>query len=105
MIRLEEQRDKGTSIILITHDMQLVAEYSDHVAVMNNGRLIFDGVPSDLFKQKPLLQQASLKEPPVCQIVSELIGSGIPISEKIITTDQFLKAFQILQRPLKEGTQ
>jgi energy-coupling factor transport system ATP-binding protein len=42
------------SIILITHDMDLVYQYSDRVLVLEGGELIFDGSPDRLFRQKDL---------------------------------------------------
>ena len=40
---------EGKTIILVTHDMNIVLNYSDHVVVMNDGKVAFEGIPSDLF--------------------------------------------------------
>ena len=95
MERLEEQRAKGTSTILITHDMRLVAEYVDHVLVMNDGKLLFDGLPSDLFYQPTILRQASLKEPPVCTIITKLVEAGFSLPKNIISIEGLLAALDL----------
>lgn len=51
-ITIHEQTHK--SIILITHDMDLVYEYAKRVLVLDKGRLAFDGTPEDLFKKDDL---------------------------------------------------
>ncbi|ESX95192.1 ABC transporter ATP-binding protein [Mesorhizobium sp. LNJC403B00] len=45
------QRQHGTSVILITHDMGVVAEMADRVIVMRDGRMVEEGTTSDIFVQ------------------------------------------------------
>ena len=43
------QRENGTSVILITHDMGVVAEMADRVIIMRNGRMVEEGTAADIF--------------------------------------------------------
>ncbi|TFB21812.1 energy-coupling factor ABC transporter ATP-binding protein [Filobacillus milosensis] len=58
-----ELKMKGTSIVFVTHDMDLVDIYSDRVIVLNEGSLAFDGHPDDLWKNDELLAEARLRKP------------------------------------------
>lgn len=92
MERLADLRATGTSVIMITHDMRLVAEYATSVLLLNEGRALFHGPPEQLFAQPDLLRQAALKEPPVCAVARQLRERGIPLSDGIITVSTFLAA-------------
>jgi energy-coupling factor transporter ATP-binding protein EcfA2 len=100
---LEEQLEKGMSIILITHDMRLVAEYANHVLVMSEGRPIFDGAPEDLFHRSSVLEQAALKAPPISALASTLREAGVSLPEGIITIESFMKSVRIIDQPLHRG--
>jgi energy-coupling factor transport system ATP-binding protein len=75
METLKTLHQAGTTIVFITHDMQLVAEYADEVAVMHEGRVIFQGTPHALFQQPAVLEQASLVLPPLAELAHRL---GLP---------------------------
>ena len=53
------------TVIVVSHDMPLVAEDTDRVLVMCNTELIFDGPPADLFINKPILEKTNLKPPQI----------------------------------------
>ena len=75
---LRELHGQGRTILLITHDMGLVAEHAQRVLVLDGGRLLADVSPSKLFHQPELLAQASLSPPPVVALVRALQASGLP---------------------------
>ena len=53
---------KGISIILITHDMQLALEYCHRAVVLSNGKKIGDNKPSCILTDENIIKQANLKE-------------------------------------------
>jgi energy-coupling factor transport system ATP-binding protein len=65
----------GTTLMLITHDMRLVAEHADRVAVMHAGRLLANTSVDDLFSKPALLAQAHLEVPPVRELAGRLFGT------------------------------
>jgi energy-coupling factor transport system ATP-binding protein len=69
---LDDLNVQGKTIIVVTHDMRLVAEHARKVAVMHAGSLIFHGTPRDLFAQPGLMAQAHLDMPPVARLTSLL---------------------------------
>ncbi len=69
----------GHTVLIITHDMQLAADYAGRVLILNRGELIADGHPEDIFMQFELLEQASLIPPPGAQISKGLRERNIAI--------------------------
>ncbi|GGE92004.1 ABC transporter ATP-binding protein [Mycetocola zhadangensis] len=57
----------GTTVITVTHDLQLVAEYASHVAVMHDGRLLAFGAAGDILGDQELLERAGLSLPPLAR--------------------------------------
>ena len=64
--------DYGKTIIIVTHDMNVVAEYTSRVLVMNHGSMAFDGSPEDLFSNQELLDECNLDIPSVSRIVKDV---------------------------------
>lgn len=90
MDRLDQFRAMGSSVIMISHDMRLVAEYASSVVLFNAGNILFKGTPEELFNRPDLLRIASLKAPPVHTLVSNLSELGFPISRSIVTITKLL---------------
>lgn len=62
---LRELNDEGTTILVVTHDMQLVTEYADRVIVIDDGRIIGNGPSSEIFADHALIARAGLRPPPL----------------------------------------
>src|SRR5699024_10732889 len=65
---LHSIRDKVKTVLIATHDMQLVAEWATRVIVMEHGKVIFDGTPKVLFDDVELWKQAGLKLPQIAEL-------------------------------------
>ena len=69
---LEELHQKGHTIVMITHDMQLMLDYSDRALVMVDGELIADTDPASLLSNPELLIKANLKETSIFNLANKL---------------------------------
>lgn len=69
---LEELHQKGHTIVMITHDMQLMLDYSDRALVMVDGELIADTDPASLLSNSELLVKANLKETSIFNLATKL---------------------------------
>ena len=69
---LEELHQKGHTIVMITHDMQLMLDYSDRALVMVDGGLIADTDPASLLSNPELLVKANLKETSIFKLAKKL---------------------------------
>ncbi|MET0828282.1 MAG: energy-coupling factor transporter ATPase [Microbacterium sp.] len=64
---LRELNHEGTTILVVTHDMQLVAEYADRMIVMADGRVLAQGTTTDVFADAELIERAGLRLPPLAR--------------------------------------
>ncbi|HBE78334.1 MAG TPA: cobalt ABC transporter [Firmicutes bacterium] len=70
MDKLSELNRKGITIFMITHDLDLVAEYANKTAVLYDGTLVFSGQTHDLWQQKRLIAQSGLELPFKIKVIS-----------------------------------
>ncbi|MCO5175480.1 MAG: energy-coupling factor ABC transporter ATP-binding protein [Thermomicrobiales bacterium] len=78
MTMLQSLTAEGRSVILITHEMRLVAEYAQRLVVLSQGRIVADGPPSSLFADQDLMTAASLAAPEAARIAQSLEPYGVP---------------------------
>ncbi|EQC68578.1 Duplicated ATPase component MtsB of energizingmodule of methionine-regulated ECF transporter [Streptococcus sp. HSISB1] len=72
MTFLNQLNKAGHTIIMITHDMQLMLEYSDRSIVISDGEIIADCTPVDLFSQVDILDRANLKKTSLFDLAEKL---------------------------------
>ena len=80
--------EDGRTIILITHNMDDVADYADEMAVMNQGKLVGSGKPVDVFNNQTLLDNDWLTLPKSAQFAQDLAKKGFAFSKLPITVTQ-----------------
>jgi cobalt transport protein ATP-binding subunit len=91
---LAELHAEGRTILLVTHDMSVVAEYADRAVVLNQGQIVADGPPTAVFQQTDVLTQASLQPPPLVALAQALHPYGL--SDDIVTLDAFCDQYATL---------
>ncbi|MDD4600743.1 Energy-coupling factor transporter ATP-binding protein EcfA2 [bioreactor metagenome] len=74
---LADLNKQGLAILLITHDMELLAAYATRVIVMDHGTNAYDGTPATLFKNTAQLKKWGLTEPTAMNISQNLEDLGI----------------------------
>ncbi len=65
-------QQQGKTILIITHDMTLVAEYCQRVVAFRDGLLTFTGTPTDLFANQGILQRTGLRPPAAAALATRL---------------------------------
>lgn len=78
---------EGVTVILITHYMEEVI-YADQVFVMDDGKVVLQGTPKEVFSQVELLKKLRLDVPQVTLLAHELQKSGLPLPDGILTADE-----------------
>jgi energy-coupling factor transport system ATP-binding protein len=81
--KFEALNADGTTLIIITHDMRLVMEHAQRVAVLNEGRLLACTDVDDLFDDTALLEEAHLEVPPIRALAQRLFGSRRPLPSTV----------------------
>ena len=85
-----EMHKQGKTIIVITHDMDLVNEYAQKVFMLENGKLVFEGTPSELFVNVQNYDRLDI--PKVIKLALSLKEKGVDIDvNKIRTIDDLVK--------------
>ncbi|MCR4425224.1 MAG: energy-coupling factor transporter ATPase [Firmicutes bacterium] len=76
------RREHGMTIVIITHDMNIVSLYAKRVIVMAKGRVVGDGTPKEVFSRPDLMEQASLRRPPIADLSNAIWGEVILTPEE-----------------------
>lgn len=74
---LYELNDEGMTIIISTHDVDLVPNYAKKVFVLVEGSLIAEGTPKEIFAQPEILEKANLRVPLVTELFQNLEKEGL----------------------------
>jgi len=85
---------RGYTIILITHDMRVVAEYAPRCLVLRDGQILADGDTRTIFKQTDLLRETHLELPQISQLSRRMIPNGMP--DDTLTVPEFCEAYSRL---------
>lgn len=91
---LADVHAQGRTVILVTHDMDLIARLALRVLVLNRGRLIFDGTPRALFEDEDLLAEAGLEQPSVIQHLHRLKAAGYEVPGHCMTLGELEAAMK-----------
>ncbi len=85
----------GHTIIIITHDMYIVAQYARRVILMSEGRILADGRTSDVFSQPDVLQEAFLEPPQITQLAQSVQDLGF--NPGTLTVEEMVDQFNALK--------
>jgi len=85
----------GHTIIIITHDMPIVAQYARRVILMSEGSILADDETARVFSQPEILAKAFLEPPEITQLAQSVQELGF--SPGVLTVNEMLKEFEELQ--------
>lgn len=86
------QRKKKNTVVLVSHSMDDIARFADHVIIMNHGRLLLEGAPAQVFSREDFIRQAGLEVPKVTAIVKALKEQGFAVNTDVYTMDDAVKS-------------
>ena len=78
---LDELNQAGQTIVMITHDMQLMLDYSDRCLVIADGKILADKSPMEVLSDRNLLEMANLKETSVFQLAEKMGVNPLALSQ------------------------
>lgn len=87
----EMQKDRGMTVLLVSHSMEDVARYVDRIMVMNHGHLIFDDVPRGVFTHVKELEEMGLAAPQMTYIMEYLREKGLAVKTDALTVEEAAK--------------
>lgn len=65
------------TMLISTHDVDFTYRWAERVLVFNDGKIIADGSPLEIFKNKDILRKANLKQPTMLEVYESLVESGL----------------------------
>lgn len=89
----KQLNEQGITILMVTHDMDLVAKYSERVIVMKDGLIVFDGPTREAFKRTDMLREAGLMPPKIALLAQSLQEKDVP--RDILSVEEMVEAFHI----------
>lgn len=81
-------KERGITVILVSHSMEDVAKYVDRIIVMNQGSVMFDDIPKNVFAHYKELESVGLAAPQVTYLMHELAAAGIPVMTDATTVTE-----------------
>ena len=81
-------KEKGITVILVSHSMEDVAKYVDRIMVMNDGILMYNGTPKEVFAHYKELEKIGLAAPQVTYIMNDLKNAGFDVDVSAITIEE-----------------
>ena len=81
-------KERGMTVILVSHSMEDVAKYVKRIIVMNQGRIMFDDVPKEVFRHYKELEEIGLAAPQVTYLMHELKGRGLNVNTEVTTIEE-----------------
>ncbi len=89
MSLLTDMNAKGHTIILVTHDMRLVAGHAHRTVVLHEGRLIASGDTQSVFQRAEWLASARIEPPQIAQLARQLVSLGAEVLRGMLTVEAF----------------
>ena len=84
-------KQENVTVVLITHYMEEVID-ADHVIVMDDGHVVMERTPREIFSQVETLKKYRLDVPQVTLLAHELKQSGVELPDGILTTEELVNA-------------
>jgi energy-coupling factor transport system ATP-binding protein len=88
--KLRALRDQGLTIMIVSHNMELLAKVCNRLIVMSDGKVLAQGETRSVFMQTEVLDRAKVKPPQVAQLAQSLRDVGFP--PDVLTADEFFAA-------------
>ena len=85
-------REQKITVILVSHSMEDVANYVERIIVMNQGSVLYDDVPAEVFAHYRELEKIGLAAPQVTYVMETLRGKGWKIPEQVTTVGEAKEA-------------
>lgn len=82
------REETGMTIVLVSHSMEDVAEYVDRIIVMNQGRVMYDDTPREVFKNYRELEDVGLAAPQVTYVMHKLRDGGLKVDMDVTTISE-----------------
>ena len=91
-------RERGNTVVLVSHSMEEIARYADRIAVLAHGKVLMSGTPREVFARGSELVRAGLDVPQTTRIAMELRKRGLAIDPAVYTVEELRDALLALKK-------
>ncbi|PTJ24532.1 energy-coupling factor transporter ATPase [Staphylococcus simulans] len=92
---LKQLQQEGKTIVLVTHDMNDVAQYADRIKVLQQGTLVYEGTPRALFSDSERINDYSLDLPDIVQLQRDYEHKHqTKLSDTALTDEEFIELYR-----------
>ena len=92
------QREVSPTVIIVSHNMDDMAEIADRIVVLKDGEIVADDTPKRVFCDRSLIREAGLDLPTATHITDTLIARGIALPKDIVTMDELARELGTILR-------
>jgi energy-coupling factor transport system ATP-binding protein len=96
---LMQLRTQGKTVIVVTHDVEFVAESQPHIVLMAGGRVVTEGSTKEIMVNTEVLEQCSVAQPEITRLFSKLGEYGLP--EDVVDVNE---AYDLLYHKIREAS-
>ncbi len=96
----ELNQKEGVTVLLITHYMEEVI-YADKVIVMDDGKIVMQGTPREIFAQVEKLKSYRMDVPQVTELAYKLKQAGMPLPDGILSIEEFVEAVRVCAKSVR----
>ncbi len=82
------QKQTGTTVLIVSHSMEDMAQYCDDLVVLSEGKVILQGDRESVFSHSELLERVGLDIPQVTRLIGVLQAGGLDLPSNVYTVDQ-----------------
>ncbi len=97
-------KEYGITIIAIDHRVEWAAEYADRIVIMDDGRIIGEGSPREVFATPELVRKVGFRAPQVSELAYELMGRGVQVERVPISLTEAVRCYsRLIESALSRG--
>ena len=90
-------RATGSTVVLVSHSMDEIAENVDRIAVLSDAGVVMSGTPQEVFSRSEELEAVGLTVPQVTKVAMELRRRGVPVDSAVYTVEDLHRALTALR--------
>lgn len=91
-------KEKGMTLVLVTHEMQKIAQMVNHLIILKDGKVVADGTPTQIFQDYQWIEKIGLGLPPYMELMVRLKEKGFNVKTDVLTAEdakkEILKLFK-----------
>ena len=91
-------KERGTTIVLVSHSMDEIAQNADRIVVLSDAHVLMSGTPRAVFSRGDELLRAGLDVPQITRVAMALKARGLAIDPAVYTVEELSRALLSLRK-------